>query len=389
MERGQEVDIYAYEPSDDNKIHEDVEKYHLLDRTSYYGDAKNNIPDNKIIRIVKGLSIIFKYFHKNPKAILNSLNIFRYKLEAISLRLLYEITPFLKSNYDVIHCHFGPNGKLGIRLKELGVFRGKIVTVFHGYDITKHLKENGRDVYMKLFQEGDLFLPVSENWKKELISLGCSESKITVHRMGVDIKKYKFIEAKSSRNNKTRIISIARFVEKKGIRYGVEAVGSILKEHPEVEYWIIGDGELRNEIETAVEKMNLGEVVKLLGWKSQEEIHYYLMNSDILLVPSVTSGDGDQEGIPVVLMEAMAMGIPVVSTYHSGIPELVQDGVSGYLAPERNVEVLAEKLRQCLDHPELLGEIKCEARNVIERYYDIDKLNDHLVLTYSKLIENQ
>jgi colanic acid/amylovoran biosynthesis glycosyltransferase len=389
MERGHEVDIYAYERGDDPKVHEDVEKYHLLERTVYYGEAKKNIPDNKIIRVLKGLYIIFTQFHKNPKAILNSLNYFKYKSDAVNLRLLFEIAPFIKSNnYDVIHCHFGPNGTLGVRLKELGVFKGKIITVFHGYDMTKYISKHGRDVYKKLFQEGDLFLPISENWKKELISLGCSESKIMVHRMGVDTNRYKYIGRQPSGNNDTRILSIARFVEKKGIRYGLEAVGRIVKEHPEVEYWIIGDGDLRQEVESVIDKLNMKDKVKLLGWKSQEEIIHYLMNSDILLVPSVTSKDGDQEGLPVVLMEAMALGITVVSTYHSGIPELVQDGVSGFLAPERNVEILAEKLRQCLDHRELLPKINDEARNRIEKYYDIDKLNDQLVSSYRKLMES-
>jgi colanic acid/amylovoran biosynthesis glycosyltransferase len=84
----------------------------------------------------------------------------------------------------------------------------------------------------------------------------------------------------------------------------------------------------------------------------------------------------------------MALGVTVISTYHSGIPELVQDGVSGFLAPERNVEILAEKLHQCLDHRELLPKINDEARNRIENNFDIDKLNDQLVLSYRKLIEN-
>jgi colanic acid/amylovoran biosynthesis glycosyltransferase len=127
MERGHEVDIYAYERSNEPKIHEDVEKFHLFERTFYYGEAKKHISDNKIIRVLKGLYIIFNNFHKNPKAILNSLNYFKYKLDAVNLRLLFDIAPFINNNnYDVIHCHFGPNGMLGVRLKELEYLKEKL-----------------------------------------------------------------------------------------------------------------------------------------------------------------------------------------------------------------------------------------------------------------------
>ena len=387
--RGHEVDIYADEPSDDPKIHEDVEKYQLLKRTFYYGEAIKNIPDNKIVRLMRGVVLLVTHFHKNPRAFLKSLNFFKFKKEAASLRLLFEIVPFVgNGDYDVLHCHFGPNGNLGVHLKELGVFTGKIITVFHGYDMTKYIRMHGRDVYNNLFKKGDLFLPISEKWKNELISLGCCEQKIKVHHMGVDTDRYSNFRRNFRSNDRTRILSIARFVEKKGIRFGVEAVGRIIKEYPEIEYWIIGDGSLRKEVESVIDQMNLNDKVKLLGWKSQEEILDYLMDSDILLVPSVTGEDGDQEGIPVVLMEAMALGITVVTTYHSGIPELVQDGVSGFLAPERDVEILAEKLSQCIEHRELWPRIKEEAKNVVMKNYNINNLNDQLVSIYQKLLDS-
>ena len=388
IDRGHEVDIYAYERSNDSKIHEDVEKYHLLSRTFYYGDSKYNMPANRIFRLIKGFSILMTHFNKNKRAFINSLNIFRYKKEAASLKLLYKIVPFVgRGDYDVIQCHFGPNGNLGVFLKDLEVFTGKIITVFHGYDITQYIHKNGRDAYKYLFDKGDLFLPISQRWKNELISMGCRKENILVHRMGIDIERYNNFHRNTEGDDKLKIITIARFVEKKGIRYGVEAVGQIVKEHPEIEYRIIGDGPLRDEIEAVIDQLKLREKVKLLGWKSQAEILRYMNDSDILLLPSVTSNDGDQEGIPVVLMEAMAMGLPVVSTFHSGIPELVQDGISGFLAPERDVSGLAKKLRHCIEHPELWPSILKEAHNTIIQNYNIDDLNDRLVMIYQQLLD--
>lgn len=390
IERGHEVDIYAYEPSLDTKSHEDVAKYDLLSRTIYYGDSIRKIPPNRILRFYQGFALLMANFDKNPQALLKSLNMFKFKRQAVALRTLYQIAPFMgKGDYDVVHCHFGPNGILGVYLKDLGVFTGKVITVFHGYDISQYIMQHGRDVYKYLFENGDLFLPISNRWKDELIALGCREDKIMVHHMGIATERYDYTQRNTGGGTKIRILSIGRFVEKKGIRYGVEAVGSIVKEYPDIEYTIIGDGPLRDEIESIIDKMNLRETIRLLGWKSQEEILNVLKDSDILLAPSVTSKESDQEGIPVVLMEAMAMGLPVISTYHSGIPELVQDGVSGFLAPEGNVTILTDKLRQCIEDRGLWPSIGNEGRKMIIREYNINNLNDRLVGMYQQLINSR
>jgi colanic acid/amylovoran biosynthesis glycosyltransferase len=132
--------------------------------------------------------------------------------------------------------------------------------------------------------------------------------------------------------------------------------------------------------------LNIRDRVKLLGWKRQEEVVALLSGADILLAPSVTGADGDQEGIPVVLMEALAQGVPVLSTYHSGIPELVQDGQSGFLVPERDVAALADKLGYLVQHPECWPELGRAGRRYVETYYDINKLNDQLVDLYRRLL---
>lgn len=112
-----------------------------------------------------------------------------------------------------------------------------------------------------------------------------------------------------------------------------------------------------------------------------------LLNSaSILLAPSVVSKDGDQEGIPVGLMEAMAVGLPVVSTYHSGIPELVEDNVSGLLIPERDVDALVDKMIYLVEHPEIWAEMGRAGRSVVEDRYNSDHLNDQLVKLYKELV---
>ncbi len=118
----------------------------------------------------------------------------------------------------------------------------------------------------------------------------------------------------------------------------------------------------------------------------QDEVAELLRDSHILLAPSVTAADGDQEGIPVALMEAMSLGMPVVSTYHSGIPELIQDGVSGFLVPEREVDALADRLQYLLEHPQRWPELGRAGRRAVEEHFNIDKLNDRLADIYQQLI---
>ena len=381
IDRGHEVDIYANLPGNDPKIHADVERYNLLNHTFYL-----KMPANKFLRLLKGMYLIITNFHKKPMALLKSLNVFKFGKEAASLGALYKTIPFLNRDYhDIIHCHFGPLGNIGALLKDIGVIKGKVVTAFHGYDISMYMKNKGNKVYNYLFEVGDMFLPISERWKNELIKLGCSEKKIIVHRMGIDTSKFSFFAHNHSKNGKIHLLTIARLVEKKGVQYGINAVAKVLKKYPGIEYRIVGDGPLRNNMVDLIQELNIGNNVKLLGWKNQEEIVELMKYADILLAPSVTSQDGDQEGIPVVLMEALAQGIPVISTYHSGIPELVQDGISGFLVPERDTNALAEKIIYLLEHQEIWAEMGHAGHDHVEKNYNIERLNDQLVELYQML----
>ena len=119
---------------------------------------------------------------------------------------------------------------------------------------------------------------------------------------------------------------------------------------------------------------------------THEKIFDYMSKSHIFLAPSITSESGDQEGIPVVLMEAMAHRLPVISTYHSGIPELVINGKTGFLVKEGNVREIVEKIKFIISNPNFAKNIGVEARKFVERNYSIDKLNDDLVKMFEKII---
>jgi colanic acid/amylovoran biosynthesis glycosyltransferase len=139
-------------------------------------------------------------------------------------------------------------------------------------------------------------------------------------------------------------------------------------------------------MERLVQREGMNDKIKILGAMNQEELRTYFEIAGVFILSSCTSFDGDMEGIPVVLMEAQASGIPVVSTLHSGIPEVVLDGKSGFLVPERDVNGLTERLQYLVEHPDLWPEMGRCGRKLVEEKYDIKKLNSKLVCMYEALL---
>ena len=185
-----------------------------------------------------------------------------------------------------------------------------------------------------------------------------------------------------------RLVTVARLVEKKGVAYALQAVARLLRQGTNVSYVIAGDGPLRPDLERLIQDLRLDARVRLLGWVDGEQISRLLKDAHVLVAPSVTAEDGDQEGIPNVLKEAMATGMPVVSTWHGGIAELVEDGVSGFLVAERDVDALTDRLAYLADHVETWPALGRAGRTKVERQFDIERLNDRLVELYRQLLRN-
>lgn len=385
IKRGHSVDIYASKAEKTDILHSDIIKYRLLEHTVYMPV----IPNNFLVRVFKGLLLFFRYFKECPTLLLDSLNIFKYGQNSLSLKFIYWIIPFVKERrpYDIIHCHFGPNGLKAMSLRKLGAIQGKLIVTFHGYDIGRVVKQKGAQYYQELWKEGDLFLPISQYMEDRMVRLGCPSSKILIHHMGINLQ-----ELKSERNQYVyketlKVISVCRLVPKKGIQYAIEAVAAVKSKRPDLKfhYEIIGDGPLKTFLERKVRAYKLENHVSFLGFKGRLEVFDLMKSTAILIAPSVTAENGDQEGIPVVLMEAMSMKIPVISTFHSGIPELVKDGASGFLVKEKDVKALSKQLEVLLNDEELRHEMGKKGRQIVKKNYNLGKLDEELIGIYETL----
>jgi colanic acid/amylovoran biosynthesis glycosyltransferase len=383
--RGHDVDVFTTVSNVIGGIPAGVQRHRLLEHThSLYG------PSNPFIRLIKLTGLMISQGWRAPRLVLRALNVVRYGRVAASLGLLIAGLTLRRQQsthaYDVIHCQFGTYGEAALRLREIGAITGRLVTSFRGFDATKYLRANPH-AYDALFRTGDLFLPVSQSLADRLIASGCERSKIVVLHSGIECGKFRYHERRLVEGEPVRILTIGRLTEKKGISYAIQAVARVIASGRNLSFTIIGEGPQRAELQRLIEELGVSEFVKLIGWRTHEEVVGLIETAHVLLAPSVTGADGDEEGIPNSVKEAMATGMPVLSTNHGGIPELVEDGVSGYLVTERDAEAMADRLRHLIDHPQTWVTMGQAARARVLAEFDTEKLNDELERLYATLVE--
>ncbi len=382
LNEGHEVDIVAFSrPAKGEKFQKEIYEYRLQEKVRYI-----RVPEGRLERFWLLAVIMLENLGPNLKVILKVLSAHGGDLYT-KLNTVFKFRSFLKKRYDIIHCHFGVEA---VRLHFIKKFlKVKFVTSFHGYDISKFVKDHGNDVYRELFLNGDLFLPVSDYFKKRLISLGCSESKVRIHYMGIRTEGFPFIDRPFQFSQNVRILSIGRLVAKKGFEYGIKAVAQMIQKYPQIQYTIVGEGEEEGRLKALISSLKAENHVRLLGQVVHDEVEALVAASDIVLVPSVTSDKGDEEGIPTALKEGMISGMPVVSTYHAGIPELVIDGENGFLVEQRDVQGLAQKLSHLVENPELCRKMGQAGRKRIIEKFELKQLSKELVDIYLSLLNGQ
>jgi colanic acid/amylovoran biosynthesis glycosyltransferase len=287
---------------------------------------------------------------------------------------------------DLIHAHFGPSGLaiLPFAIKQ----RIPLLTTFHGFDASSYLK---RSIYKRdlahLFDYSEI-VTVSRSMRQSLIQLGANPARTHCRYIGVPITSFvmpirRSIAEKVARKEKIRFLQVSNFVEKKGHEFTVHAFAELTRSFPTCELLFVGSGPLVPKVMELVGELNLEEQVRILKHQDSNTVAALMRDADCFVHHSVTSANGDMEGIPTVLMEAMACGLPVISTKHSGIPELFDNGLDGLLVNERDIGQYVEAMYTVLnDH----GQLGSRARLKVEQMFDIAACSLELGDLYDAII---
>ncbi|PEO38848.1 glycosyltransferase [Bacillus wiedmannii] len=373
IDAGHDVSILSWKQTK-TSTHPDVEKYDLLSKVTYI-----DIPESKIRRNFKAIPIFWKCMWRNPKLAFEMIRFKKYGNILFSLRPLFAMEHFIcESKWDAIVCHYGTNGLLASIFREQNIIEGKVLTFFHGNDLTGFTKKFGHDIYQFLFKTNTMLLPISERWKQTLIDLGANPKNIKVHHMGVNLHHFNYVPL-ANQTEVLKIVLVGRLTEKKGIDIAIQSVYGLKKKGYLVQLCIVGDGEEKQKIVALIAALRLQEEVQLFGWLTQEKVIRMIEQASLIILPSKTSKSGDMEGIPVSLMEAMARGKLVISTYHSGIPELIDNDKNGWLVAENDAGQLTKKIIEVIEHPEQWEQVSKNARKKVDESYNIDTLNRQLI----------
>jgi len=291
-----------------------------------------------------------------------------------------------KEKAKLIHAHFGPQGYRVLPIKRN--IKLPLVTTFYGVDLS--LEYYHGDQYLELFEEGELFLVEGPHMREKLVELGCELSKVRIQKIAIDVEKYPQ-HARSvlllNPEQQINLLFCGRFVEKKGLQYALEAIKIVTGRNYNVGFVVIGDGRLNDEISNLIEELKIREHVKLLGYQPHEIFLQELNKADIFIAPSVAAQNGDTEGgAPTVLLEAQASCVPVVSTFHADIPNIVKDGETGFLVGERDSEALAERIQKLIENPELRLKMGEAGREYMWQEHDVHKLVYDLEEIYFELM---
>jgi len=408
LKRGHEVDIYAELRAEKNApVQPDVSRCGLLDRTTFMDmppevhpwelpiwpiTEKTWVPGainpvSNMRRLVAAAPVLATSFLRAPALALEACSKKRNGYLAESLSSVYRLAKLSSVStpgaYDVLHAHFGPVANRFLFSRKL--WKRPLLASFYGYDFAVIPQREGNQVYTRLFQECDRVVVISSYIGKRLEALGCPGQKIRKIPLGVRLADFPFAERSLRDDEPVRLLTVARLVEKKGVEFCIQALAKLAKSLRRFEYRVIGDGPLRRNIESLIADLGLGEVVRLDGARDLAYVRQQMAQAHIFILPSVTAMDGDQEGQGLVLQEAQACGLPVITTTHTALPEGIAEGKSGFLVRERDVEALAEKILHLARHPEIWPEMGRAGRTFVEANFDLDVVNEKLEHLYIEL----
>jgi glycosyltransferase involved in cell wall biosynthesis len=291
---------------------------------------------------------------------------------------------------DLIHSHwFVPSGLIGALLRR---FTGiPHVATVHGSDVNILKKYMLLHPFCRFITRNSSFITVNSTYMKRqllMVSPGCTEM-VRVIPMGIDPEQFVSLKNSDIRARYPAeyiIFSAGRLIELKGITYLIEAMPGILSRFPDTRLLIAGDGPEKENLIKKIQTLNLGSRVTLLGTISHQDLPAYYHSADIFVLPSIFTS-GMTEALGVVLLEAMASGCPVIGSNIGGIPDIITDGENGFLVPERNPVILAEKIILLLSDISIAEQFRQRGHETVRIRFSWEKISRQFSEIYVRVLD--
>jgi colanic acid/amylovoran biosynthesis glycosyltransferase len=263
------------------------------------------------------------------------------------VKLLHEVE---RLEGDVVHIFFG---HIAVLLRPfIAASPRPVVVSFHGADVGVDVRNAAHLAALQvIFKKAALVMARSQSLLDGLRAIGCPAEKLRLQRTGLDLTAWPFRERQPPADEAWQFIQSGRFVPKKGFKTTLRAFAQIVERHPNARLTLVGDGPLRVEIERFAGDLGLDHVVDFPGFLDQAALRSMMDQAHFFFHPSETPPDGNCEGVPNAMLEAMALGLPILATTHGGIPEAVTHGHSGHLVPEHEADALAQGTLELMADP--------------------------------------
>jgi colanic acid/amylovoran biosynthesis glycosyltransferase len=279
---------------------------------------------------------------------------------------------------QLVLAQYGPTAHRIVKIcKDFNI---PLITHFHGYDASVNEVIKRCENYRNVFEYSTYVIAVSKEMQNRLINIGCPKEKVVYNPYGPDVE---FLEIKPQFTEPV-FIGLGRFVEKKAPYYLILAFVKVLIKFPEAKLIIGGNGKLYEVCKNLTRHFKIEDNVLLPGVLTKEEFSNYLSKGLGFVQHSVKGLDGDQEGTPLAVLESSAAGLPVISTFHAGIPDVILDGETGFLVSEHDVEAMAEKMILLLENKIVAMQMGEKGKERIKIHFSLE---NHLA-TLDKLINN-
>lgn len=296
----------------------------------------------------------------------------------------HSLAKFLRSrNVVAVVAEYGPTAvSVMDACKDASV---PLIAHFHGFDAYTHdVMSKYQNKYVELFKQAAAVIAVSEDMKKQLISIGSDENKTFVNACGADVPEGLIATPKDSAIN---FVMVGRLVEKKAPFISLIAFSEVVKSYPDAKLDIIGDGFLLNSCKQLADGLGISKQVVFHGPQPHSKVFDVMKNARCFIQHSVITPDNDHEGTPVGVLEAMGMGLVVISTKHGGINDVIENGITGSLVDEFDMEAMTKSMLYYAENPDKAQKIGESARLEIMNNRTSKKSVDRLWSIISQAIK--